>query len=275
MSETTTTTNTIDNKSSKPAATKKRAIKPYHKIKAHANPAADYEFDYKAKPSEYDWSKKYPELSSELKEGERIKVQVADVGCGYGGLTVSLSQTLPDKVILGMEIRAKVVEYVEGRIEKLREDNKEKKLYRNISVIKTNSMKLMPNFFEKGQLEKIFFLFPDPHFKKANHKRRIISPTLLAEYAYIMSIGGLAYFISDVQELYEWMFAHFKSHPLFQQIDKDLALSDPCVPLIVNSSEEARKVNRIEGKKWYAVFKRISNPSEKIENFENYTLTNF
>ena len=27
-------------------------------------------------------------------------------------------------------------------------------------------MKYLPNFFRKGQLEKIFFLFPDPHFKK-------------------------------------------------------------------------------------------------------------
>ena len=27
-------------------------------------------------------------------------------------------------------------------------------------------MKYLPNFFRKGQLEKMFFLFPDPHFKK-------------------------------------------------------------------------------------------------------------
>ena len=31
-------------------------------------------------------------------------------------------------------------------------------------------MKHLPNFFRKGQLEKMFFLFPDPHFKKAKHK---------------------------------------------------------------------------------------------------------
>ena len=28
----------------------------------------------------------------------------------------------------------------------------------------------LPNFFEKGQLTKMFFLYPDPHFKKAKHK---------------------------------------------------------------------------------------------------------
>ena len=39
------------------------------------------------------------------------------------------------------------------------------------------------------QLTKMFFLFPDPHFKKMKHKWRIISPTLLAEYAYVLKVG--------------------------------------------------------------------------------------
>ena len=39
------------------------------------------------------------------------------------------------------------------------------------------------------QLTKMFFLFPDPHFKKAKHKWRIISPTLLSEYAYALQEG--------------------------------------------------------------------------------------
>ena len=47
-------------------------------------------------------------------------------------------------------------------------------------------MKYLPNFFLKGQLSKMFFLFPDPHFKKAKHKWRIINQTLIAEYAYVL-----------------------------------------------------------------------------------------
>lgn len=37
------------------------------------------------------------------------------------------------------------------------------------------------------QLKKVFFLFPDPHFKKSKHKWRIINETILAEYAFITS----------------------------------------------------------------------------------------
>lgn len=32
--------------------------------------------------------------------------------------------------------------------------------YRNASVLRTNAMKYLPNYFKKGQLTKMFFLFP-------------------------------------------------------------------------------------------------------------------
>jgi tRNA (guanine-N7-)-methyltransferase len=88
-------------------------------------------------------------------------------------------------------------------------------------VLRTNAMKYLPNYFEKGQLEKMFFLFPDPHFKEKNHRRRIISTALLAEYAYVMAIGGILYTITDVQELGEWMKSTLDSHPLFEPLTAD------------------------------------------------------
>jgi tRNA G46 methylase TrmB len=35
----------------------------------------------------------------------------------------------------------------------------------------------------------MFFLYPDPHFKKAKYKWRIINYQLLAEYAYVLKVG--------------------------------------------------------------------------------------
>lgn len=32
--------------------------------------------------------------------------------------------------------------------------------YRNITCVRNNAMKYLPNYFEKGQLTKLFFLFP-------------------------------------------------------------------------------------------------------------------
>lgn len=186
-------------------------------------------------PSEYDWKKNFPNM----KEGE--KVTIADIGCGYGGLLgfsstrtsffslyfsqffffekECLSPLFPDKLIVGMEIREKVVEYVEERIKSLREKNAGK--FENVSVLLVNAMKNLVNFVEKGQLEKMFFLFPDPHFKKKNQGRRIISEALLSQYAYVLKEGGLLYTITDVLDLYEWEVKHLDAHPLFERVTEE------------------------------------------------------
>ncbi len=49
-----------------------------------------------------------------------------------------------------MEIRVKVEEYVHERINALRLQNPGQ--YQNISIIRMNAMKFLPNFFEKGQV---------------------------------------------------------------------------------------------------------------------------
>lgn len=111
----------------------------------------------------------------------------ADIGCGYGGFLVLLAKLYPDRLSLGMEIRVKVSDYVMDRIKALRSQHPGQ--YRNIACIRSNAMKYLPHYFRKHQLEKMFFLYPDPHFKKAKFKRRIINPVLLSEYAYVLQKG--------------------------------------------------------------------------------------
>lgn len=93
----------------------------------------------------------------------------------------------PNRLAIGMEIRVKVSDYVMDRIKALRKLHPGE--YNNIACIRTNAMKYLPNYFRKGQLDKMFFLYPDPHFKKAKHKWRIINQALLSEYAYVLRPG--------------------------------------------------------------------------------------
>ena len=87
----------------------------------------------------------------------------------------------------GMEIRVQVSQYVQDRITALRATaSSSPGPYQNVSIVRANSMKFTPNYFPKHSLSAMFFLFPDPHFKSRKHKARIISPTLLAEYAYVL-----------------------------------------------------------------------------------------
>ncbi|KAJ9067461.1 tRNA (guanine-N(7)-)-methyltransferase (tRNA(m7G46)-methyltransferase) [Entomophthora muscae] len=226
--------------------------KRFFRQRAHANPFSDHQIKYPVCPSEMDWSVHYPDYFPSDK-----KVEFADLGCGYGGLLVSLAPVFPDILMLGMEIRLKVQEYVHQRILALRQ---QKNAYKNISIIRMNAMKFLPNFFEKGQLSKMFFLFPDPHFKKRKHKARIISSTLLAEYAYVLREGGIIYTVTDVKDLHEWMIEHLTKHPLFERIPDEEALADPVTPHVMASTEEGKKVERNQGDKFLALFRRVSDP---------------
>jgi tRNA (guanine-N7-)-methyltransferase len=155
----------------------------------------------------------------------------------------------------------------------------------NAAVLRTNSMKYFPNYFCRGSLHKIFICFPDPHFKRKNHPRRIVSKRLLDEYAYGLQINGRLYLITDVHELHLWHVHHTDAHPLFRRLlvssnttttktttdsAADAAVTtlvtttnliheddDPCIAAMRTVTEEGQKVERNQGDKYYAVYERI------------------
>lgn len=262
--------------------------KKFYRARAHSNPLSDAQFSVPISPAEVDWSSYFPafftpasgaapagkgqggdadpeagapEPPPRQRDGAATSggpplVQFADVGCGFGGLMVALSPMFPGTLTVGMELRDKVSGYVKERVEALRAQHRGE--FENIAVIRTNAMKYLPNYFRKGQLTKMFFLFPDPHFKEKNHRRRIITHALLAEYAYVMAVGGVLYTVTDVEELFSWMDRHLASHPLFAKLSEEELRADPVVPLLISSSEEAQKVERNGGTTYQAIYRRIS-----------------
>ncbi|ODV92060.1 hypothetical protein CANCADRAFT_30330 [Tortispora caseinolytica NRRL Y-17796] len=154
-----------------------------------------------------------------------------------------------------MEIRVQVTQYVEDRILALRKMHEGE--YNNVAVLRSNCMKFTPNFFKKSQLSKMFFCFPDPHFKQRKHKMRIITPTLLDEYAYVLRSGGVVYTITDVEDLHKWMKQHLDQHPLFKRLDSEWESNDKCVHLMTHVTEEGKKVARNNGSKFIACYERI------------------
>jgi len=239
-----------------------------YRQRAHCNPLNDGQFYAPKHPGELDWKSHYEEFyarrEGKAEEAEALKVRFADIGCGFGGLLVRLSPLFPDKLMLGMEIRDKVSEYVKERCLALRRERAgagdSEGTYENISCVRANAMKNLPQYFEKGQLEKLFFLFPDPHFKQSNHRRRIVSTTLLAEYAYVLKEGGILYTITDVEELGQWMSDHMTAHPMFERVPEVELAADPVVALLYTGTEEGQKVERNAGSTFLNVFRRIANP---------------
>ncbi|KAL9188434.1 hypothetical protein ACHAXT_006812 [Thalassiosira profunda] len=268
--------------------------KRFYRARAHCNPLSFNEtFEYPAHPGLMDWTEDHypahPALTTKESDGESgdaaatgwqfapaattIQPDVLDVGCGFGGLTLALATALPRNTVLGLEIRTKVAEYVRLRIVAQRKEHPGK--YQNCSVMRTNAMKYLPNFFRKGSLEKLFFCFPDPHFKRKNHPRRIVSERLLTEYAYLLKpSAGRLYCITDVKDLHAWHVAKCDAHPLFEELSAEETEGDPCVALMKSTTEEGKKVQR-EGKfgheMYYKVYQRVEGAAAEggvtAENF--------
>nr|GAT60898.1 methyltransferase [Mycena chlorophos] len=226
--------------------------KKHYRQRAHANPFSDHTLDYPAAPDAIDWAVHFPASPG--------PPEFADVGCGFGGLLIALAPLFPDTRMLGMEIRVQVSEYVRDRIAALRVTPDAPSHFQNVSIVRANAMKFLPNFFAKHSLSAIFFLFPDPHFKQRKHKARIISPTLLAEYAYVLRPGGIVYTITDVEDLHQWMKSHLEAFPLFEPVSEAELRAEgkgPILDAVYTSTEEGKKVERNSGQKWLACFKRV------------------
>jgi len=57
------------------------------------------------------------------------------------------------------------------------------------------------------------------------------------------------------------MYQHCNEHKLFEKVED--AETDPCVQIMLNETEEGKKVAREGRDKWWAVWRRIEDPVER------------
>ncbi|KAF8751932.1 tRNA (guanine-N(7)-)-methyltransferase [Rhizoctonia solani] len=202
--------------------------KRHYRQRAHANPFSDHYLS--CVPGEMDWSPHYPNRLNH-------RVEFADIGCGFGGLLIALAPMYPETLMLGMEIRVQVTQYVTDRIAALRQQSIEAQVRFDAQENKSEANK--PAELADGGIR---------------------TPTLLAEYAYVLRPGGIVYTVTDVEELHLWMVAHLETFPAFERIPDEEATKDPVTPHILNATEEGKKVQRNNGRKWIALFRRKNRP---------------
>uniref|UniRef100_A0A7S0ZE40 tRNA (guanine-N(7)-)-methyltransferase n=1 Tax=Timspurckia oligopyrenoides TaxID=708627 RepID=A0A7S0ZE40_9RHOD len=220
-----------------------------YRARAHSNPLNDGLFDVPISPESY--------------EGDQ-NAEWADIGCGYGGLALELATHFPEKHIIGLEIRQRVHEYCNLQLHQLRKEYASENGYQNVSFVRSNAQKYLPHFFRKGQLSKLLICYPDPHFKKKKHRQRIVSPQLLAEYAYIMAPHGLLYIVTDVEELYQWMTNRIDAFSQFQRVGKEEIQIDPVAAYVRSFTNEAARVKKHHRPKFFACYSRLPHDTIKL-----------
>ncbi|ELQ73942.1 Methyltransferase-like protein [Trachipleistophora hominis] len=123
----------------------------------------------------------------------------------------------------------------------IRENGKECVTYENAHVIRTNAMLFFLHFFKKRSLEKIFVLYPDPHFKNKKRKARMVTLQTIQCFDYCLAEHGRVYISTDVKELFTAMIDSFSNCAYFKRLSDSECCSDEFYDAIQIGTDESKR----------------------------------
>lgn len=170
------------------------------RVRQHVNPLSK---KYQTPLNPPDWTEVYAKPTQPLH---------LDIGCARGEFILSMAQLQADWNFLGVEIRQPLVEQANAKVLELGLDNLFY-LFGNIN----NSLEPLLASFSPQTLQRVTIQFPDPWFKKRQAKRRVVQPELVEVLATYLTVGGVVFLQSDVEEVAAEMCDRFSSHPAFQR----------------------------------------------------------
>ena len=136
-----------------------------------------------------------------------------DLGCALGGWVIESAGREPHRNFLGLEIRKGAFDAARAKLERLNLPNAH---FINCNA-NVDVERVLGDAAKRGiPLERVLVQFPDPHFKKKHHKRRVVTPELVraiaAALANSTAEAPFAYLASDVIEAAEHMRDGFREH---------------------------------------------------------------
>lgn len=213
----------------------KKLSKKDYRCYAHANAFKDTFDGTPTSPEAVDWKKHFENGTAP---------SFIDIGCGYGKFLVDTASLYPNENVLGLEIRQKVFEYVQN-LTKERD---------NCSVIATNGLLFLVNYFKKDSLKKIFVLFPDPHFKKRKQKGRMICKQTMSIFKYLMAEDAKLYISTDVESLFKDMCEVIEDSGCFEM---DTNTDDPLYTMCHKGTDEASRAGVKTGATFGKVYRVV------------------
>ncbi|KAJ3681291.1 hypothetical protein LUZ60_015780 [Juncus effusus] len=173
------------------------------RIRQHVNPLSS-SFRVPVQPP--DWKEVFRDSTLPL---------MVDIGCGSGRFLIWLAKNSPQpRNYLGLEIREKLVTRSQFWVRELGLKNIHF-MYANVMVSFEQLVSSYP-----GPLSLVSILCPDPHFKRRNHKRRVVQKPLVDSISKTLNLGGQVLIQSDVREVALDMRSLFDSYDVFKRVDQ-------------------------------------------------------
>ncbi len=202
----------------------------------------------KHKPWAEDYIGKYPEFIVTAGNDWRGKWQERflkkqpihlEIGTGKGRFIRGLAKKYPEINFLGLELQSSAIVIA---LEKQVEDP-----LPNLQFINGNA-RMLEEYFEQGDIDKVLLTFSDPWPKTRHEKRRLTHKGFLKKYEAILGKGGELYFKTDNQGLFEYSLVSLSEYGMqLSEVILDLHQSEQAQENIMTEFEEkfSKKGSRI------------------------------
>jgi tRNA (guanine-N7-)-methyltransferase len=180
------------------------------RVREHVNPLANR---YKIPAAIPDWQHVYDRFDRPLH---------IDIGCARGRFVQQMAEQAADWNFLGLEIREPLVADCNEWRDELG--------LRNLHFLfcnANNTLEPLLKTLPPGLLKCVSIQFPDPWFKRKQHKRRVVQPELVQDLATYMAPDTIVFIQSDVLEVAQEMRDRFSENPAFQAQSSDWLPENP------------------------------------------------
>ena len=124
-----------------------------------------------------------------LKEIDKTKYNIIDIGAGFGESTIKLARENKSKIVVCCE------KYIDGLNSLFNKAQIE--FLNNIYIYQGNVHQMLDEYCKEESISEIWILFPDPWPKKRHFKRRLINKFFFDKINKYLKTGGKINLASD------------------------------------------------------------------------------
>ncbi len=178
------------------------------------------------------------------KESFNFPKLAIEIGCGKGRFICETAKQNPDTLFVAIERDRNVIVMAAERAQKME--------IKNVRFVNIDASHLS-EFFEDGEISRIYLNFSDPWPKLKQAKRRLTHKNFLAEYDKVLGEDGEIFFKTDNEKLFEFSLNEMSGYGLIlSNITFNLHATD--MPNVVTEyeerfSEQGMRIYRVEARK--------------------------